>query len=178
MIDQTLQELYTYIGHGAVDPDREYLYGLARIMKSYHILELGTDGGRGTAFLAAACHANGGGVVVSVDIREDAGQQIPDYLRGYITLINADIDEFIDNNGQQYHLIFEDGNHTASQVAHIWGNLKGLLYAGGIIASHDIADDCGAGIKEGIRKAGFDINELFVKLSPPSKYGLGIWRKS
>lgn len=155
----------------------QFLYALARTVKPRRILEIGTYHGGGASLLAAACEANGGGEVVTVDIWNEAGQHIPEPLQRRVTVIHEDANTWILKDIGIFDFIFEDGNHSENQVHTIWQEHPRILAPGGWLITHDIATGMMHYILRGIEKGGVKRSEIRTYITPPSPCGIGIWHK-
>lgn len=171
------EKLMEYADAYQGDNERAFLYAIVRALRPRFALELGTHTGEGaTCILQAITDGQYGVHLTTVDILDEPhiGSVIPIGLRQYVTLVTANIDEWIaDKSG--YDFIFDDGSHSIHQVHQIYGRLEQLLNPGGIILSHDAAaGGVGDYIREGQTKSGYDLPVFIID---PAPWGFSVYRK-
>jgi len=162
------------------------LYALARWLRPWTAIEIGTSAGASTTHLAAALAANANGAAfTSVDDHSilspgyECGQLLPTPLRGGVRLMCGDGVSYIRQQAR-VDFILEDMTHGADTVEAIWTHAVDILTPGGIIVSHDAAHPLfEAGIHAGIAAVlrGRHLPAPLVLLIRPGDTGLAIWRK-
>lgn len=171
------EKLMEYADEWQGDNERAFLYAIVRALHPKFALELGTHTGEGAnVIVKAMLDGLGTSNLITVDILDEPhiGSAIPTNLRPYVTLVTANIDEWVaDKSG--FDFIFDDGSHSIHQVHQIYGHLDQLLNPDGIIISHDAAaGGVGDYIREGQTKSGYD---LPVYIIDPLPFGYSVYRK-
>jgi len=153
------------------------IYLFAKIHGSRNILEIGTDHGYSSYYLAAAAKENGG-MYYGVDILQDMCDRVDKMLTGadlphkMICANTHELDEidFMD----RIDIAFLDGEHNTRAVEHevelVYPLLNGVGW--GYIFVHDIVDMGNADIWWKLQS-----DPRFEKLGMNPNYGLGILRK-
>jgi predicted O-methyltransferase YrrM len=166
------------------------LYALIRALKPQRIIEIGTNVGCGASHIAAALKENGDGVLLSFDNAKsivippdktgytavyEQGGLIPDDLREYVELVNADALEYLREYVGEVDFIFEDGDHSVDSTREAWAMGVPKLSLGGVMISHDAGHFLvGEAIRQGIQEAGYTPMIYEVQ---PSDCGLAVYRK-
>ena len=168
----------TWLEGPSWEVEGQILYALVRALKPKRILEIGTNHGGSTTYMAQACAHNLSGHVTTVDIRPQAGYHIPPHLRDWVTVECEDANLFVARSEtRDYDFIFEDGNHSKYQVHVVYQNVHTLLKPGGVIISHDAAVE---GVKDyiryGIEAAGFEYPPMYVV--EPSPCGFTVMQRN
>lgn len=155
----------------------QILYALIRALRPLEVLELGTFYGCSTTHIIAALEANredyGDDVhLVTVDNGQAGGN--PSVDCDFLTVVNDNILDYLNDRGARFDFLFEDSKHTAEFVEAVYRLAMPLTNEGGVIVSHDAAHHTvGSMVMQGIRSAG--INPL-VTLTNPSDCGLSVFR--
>jgi predicted O-methyltransferase YrrM len=163
------------VGHIPYAVDGQFLYALVRALRPTRVLESGTNEGGSATHIALALQANGGGQLVTVDIRPDGGQYIPSDLLPYITLVQGtDICAYVDQESAAgFDFIHEDAAHDSGTVFAIYSRLRKLAAPTGCVAvSHDAALGMSPFILSGIRGAGFEEPPVYVYDGSPCGFSV------
>lgn len=161
----------------------QVLYALIRALKPSRVAEIGAWHGCSASHMALAVKKNRRGKVISVDDGSEIhkvgthGDKIPDNLRSYIELVQADGGAWLEQQpDHSLDLLFEDDNHRADMVEIISRLAHSKLKPGGILVDHDAADHpTGVQVRKGMDAAGIGYH---VYLIEPADCGLAIWRKA
>jgi len=120
-----------------------FLYYIVRIKKPELMIETGVATGLSSFFILKAMSENNFGKLVSTDIRYDAGEIVPDYLRNrwnFILLKRDNKNQFkkFINGFDKIDIFFHDSDHS-----YWWQNLEYVysfehIKKGGLLVSDDI----------------------------------------
>lgn len=159
------------------------LYALVRATKARTSVEIGVFVGCGSAHIAAAHKANGGGKHHGCDINArqrvggkdyDTGGLVPSALRPFVEFHFEDGIGWLKRN-PGVNFIFDDGNHSVGATREAWELAAQQLTPGGFIVTHDATHFlAGKAIQEGLKLTGMDYQLYSIQ---PSDCGLAIWRK-
>ncbi len=143
------------------------LYELVRKHKPKRIVEIGSWRGCSTTYLAMAVKHNGFGEIISIDIRKDAGRDMPEELRKYVTFKQGDalkcrVPKNID-------FLFEDGSHNTGFTSSVLKRFKAK-----VVVCHDYLhpSHCLETVHDEMNEV-LGVTEAHNK--PPHSCGLGIW---
>lgn len=94
-----------------------FLYYIVRIKKPELIIETGVATGMSSFFILKAMSENSSGKLISTDIRYDAGEIVPNYLKNrwdFVLLKRDDKSQFkkFINNFDKIDIFFHDSDHS------------------------------------------------------------------
>lgn len=119
--------------------ESELLSKLVAYHKPTRVLELGTNIGKSTAFMA---EANKGEVVVTIEGNAQMGEfakaQFSQLKLSNIQVRNETFDQFFAGNSEKFQLVFMDGDHTYDSTLRYYDQAKKCLEGEGPIVLHDI----------------------------------------
>jgi len=166
------------------------LYALIRALQPNMVVEIGTNVGCSASHIASALKMNGTGKLMTFDTAGSVvippdkdghsavykpGQLIPDDLRPFVEVVNADGIKYLREYIGEVDFIFEDGAHSFEGTRDAWVAGLAVLNPGGLLISHDAAHFLvGETIRKGIAAAGVVPNIYEVQ---PSDCGLAIYRQ-
>lgn len=166
------------------------LYALIRALQPNMVVEIGTNVGCSASHIASALKMNGTGKLMTFDTAGSVvippdkdghsavykpGQLIPDDLRPFVEVVNADGIKYLREYIGEVDFIFEDGAHSFEGTRDAWVSGLAVLNPGGLLISHDAAHFLvGETIRKGIAAAGVVPNIYEVQ---PSDCGLAIYRQ-
>lgn len=115
------------------------LYRLVNYLKPKTILELGTNIGKSSAYMAAG---NPHSKIVSVDgnkaLCKFALEQHQKLGMNQIQIFDAPFDSFLEELDQSFDFVFVDGNHHYDPTTKYFQLLKSKINSGGCMVFHDI----------------------------------------
>ncbi len=120
-----------------------FLYYITRIKKPELIIETGVATGQSSFFILKAMQENNSGKLFSTDIRYDAGEIVPDYLkdRWDFTVLKRDskksFKKFI-NNFDKIDIFFHDSDHSYWWQTLEYNTAFNHIKNGGVLISDDI----------------------------------------
>ena len=120
-----------------------FLYYVTRIKKPKLIIETGVATGQSSFFILKAMQENNFGKLVSTDIRYDAGEIIPDYLKNRWNFMALKRDnkksfkKFI-NNFDKIDIFFHDSDHSYWWQTLEYNTAFNHIKNGGLLVSDDI----------------------------------------
>ena len=89
----------------------QFLYTLIRALKPDTVIEIGAFRGCSSTHILSALEANKNGVLISIDVDEFAGSEIPANLRKRWQFIHGPAQEVLRQQRLTAQLVFEDGPH-------------------------------------------------------------------
>lgn len=150
---QAYLESGAHQSEGATQPwIQAFLYQLARMLDTRHIMELGTWHGATSAWLACALHDNGGGTLTLVDNAQDSltvaewranSLGFPDVT---VVPVHAYSHEFLPEMPTDVTLVFMDDDKQDIPGKVAW--MRGRM-ARGVIVLHDAET-----VRDAVREAG------------------------
>lgn len=148
-----------------------FLYNLVREIKPKIIVEIGTNFGCSTSYLAFGCKDNGFGEVHSYDTNTNSGSMIPKLLGSYVKQFPEDatlVD--VKSRYESIDFLFEDGAHVEGFTGTVLRNFRAP-----VVAVHGVGNPA---MKEVILDEAVSVlgqpNEVFMV--PPSNCGIGLWK--
>jgi hypothetical protein len=164
----------------------KFLYAVTRGLQPDHVLECGTKWGCSTSHFLSAVHANGHGIVTSVDKGVDPditgagyGSRIPDTLRtNWRFQFPMSAQDFIRQDDTPFDIAYEDTIHQFEETAEILSMMK-ARHTVKVIISHDI---CHPWVGNEMRQAwgavfGAEGGDWQAYCIEPSDCGLAVWRR-
>jgi predicted O-methyltransferase YrrM len=194
---EVMEELYRKPGawRGSIDTETgRFLYSLARMVRPELVVEVGTQHGISTLWLARAVKDNGTGQLLSLDLFEDTQVAVvqqsleraglskqAELIAGPSTTIGA---EACRRSARPIDLLFIDGDHRVEAATVDFEVLSAMVRAGGFVVLHDIyPESCGwdgpryildfvAGKRSEAAKW-----QILEFPTPPSSFGLAVMQK-
>lgn len=136
---ETERTVGEYVRTSAIpDIQAELLHRLVAFLKPRNVLELGTNLGKS---LAAMATGNSGSEFVGVEgnaaLAEHASRSMNALDVKNAKVVHDTFDHFLEG-GEQYDLVFLDGDHRYEPTMRFYSSLKAKLREGGAIIFHDI----------------------------------------
>lgn len=162
----------------------QVLYALVRTLKPLNILEFGTADGCSTTHMAAALKANGSGRIISVDMNDYAGRNIPTELREYVTIEVSLVADWLHQPRPRFDFVYEDSEHTIETTAAVWAWGRAHVTQGGAVLSHDAVHPAiGHLVKAGIEQSGaqgvryYPLDPALSLGATQTGMGFAMWRQ-
>lgn len=160
-------------------PEGKTLYALVCALNAHKVVECGALFGCSSTHLAEALKATKGATpLISVDILEGTGKQVPDHLKAWVSNIYMPAqDYFADVPDNSLDMVYEDTDHTFEVTRDIWRAAIPKVKRGGVIVSHDSEHATAGQVVTNAINEALGHTDYLTLLVPPADCGLLVWVK-